>query len=59
MLIYNKRLSVLPITTHIHLKNVPKFISKRLIIKKLITLKNFTENLLKKHQKLDIRFKSS
>ncbi len=54
MLIYNKRFSVLPITTHIHLKNVPKKISKRLIIKKLITLKKNYRKFVKKAPKIGI-----
>ena len=38
MVIYNKNLSVVPITTHIKLKNVSKFIKKDFLSKKLITL---------------------
>ncbi len=35
MLIYNKQLSVSPITTHLSIKNVPKKITKNLIIKNI------------------------
>ena len=41
MLIYNKELSVAPITTHIELKKVSNSLSKRKIIEKLITINNF------------------
>lgn len=41
MLIYNKKLSVAPITTHLPLKLVVKNISKKLIIKKILLLNNF------------------
>tara|TARA_Y100000590_G_scaffold470229_1_gene662936 strand:+ start:14509 stop:15483 length:975 start_codon:yes stop_codon:yes gene_type:complete len=41
MLIYNKELSVSPVTTHIKLKKVPSSISKKKIIKKLLTINNF------------------
>ena len=36
MLIHNKKLSVVPITTHLDIKNVSKKISTKKIIKKLI-----------------------
>ena len=41
MLIYNKKLSVVPITTHIPLKNVTKQISINKIVKKVETINNF------------------
>ena len=41
MLIYNKELSVAPITTHIELKKVSTTLSKRKIIEKLITINKF------------------
>ena len=41
MLIYNKKLSVAPITTHIPLKNVTKQISIDKIVKKVETINNF------------------
>ena len=48
MLIYNKFLSVSPITTHIPLKDVPKEISIKIILKKIITINKFYKNKLKK-----------
>ena len=41
MLIYNKSLSVSPITTHIKIKNVSKNITKKIIINKSLTINNF------------------
>ena len=41
MLIFNKKLSVTPITTHIKLKRVSKSLSKKKIIDKIITINNF------------------
>ena len=41
MLIYNKKLSVCPITTHLPLKLVAKDITKKKIIKKVILINNF------------------
>ena len=41
MLIYNKSLSVSPITTHIKIKNVSKKITKKIIIEKSLTINNF------------------
>ena len=41
MLIYNKKYSVMPITTHINLKDVSKTLSKDLIVKKVVTLNKF------------------
>ena len=48
MLIYNKDLSVCPLTTHLPLKLVPKKINKKLIEKKIETIHNF----YKKHIKI-------
>jgi len=48
MLIYNKFLSVSPITTHIALKDVPKKISTSIILKKIVSINNFYKNKLKK-----------
>ena len=48
MLIYNKFLSVSPITTHIALKDVPKKISTRIILKKIVSINNFYKKKLKK-----------
>ena len=41
MLIYNKNLSVCPITTHLPIKLVTKNISKKLIIKKILLVNDF------------------
>ena len=38
MVIYNKEISVVPLTTHIKLKDVPKNIKKDILIKKIRTL---------------------
>ena len=38
MLIYNKKLSVVPLTTHIKLKKVSNTINKNLIVKKILSL---------------------
>ena len=48
MLIYNKYLSVMPITTHIDIKNVAKKINSNKIIQKINTLNLFYNNFLKK-----------
>ena len=48
MMIYNNKLSVVPITTHINLKNVHKKITVELIKKKIITLHKFYLDKLKK-----------
>ena len=47
MLIYNKNLSVCPITTHLPLKQVAKKINKETITKKIILINNFYEKILK------------
>ncbi len=41
MIIYNKKLSVVPLTTHIQVKNIHKFIKKDLLFKKIKTLNNY------------------
>ena len=41
MLIYNKKLSVCPITTHLPLKSVAKMIDKKLIIEKIKLIESF------------------
>lgn len=46
MLIYNKKLSVSPVTTHLPLKLVAKNISKDMIIKKILLVNNFYKNYL-------------
>ena len=49
MLIYNKKLSVSPITTHLPIKYVSKYVNKSNIIKKIKSINNFfVKNLGKK-----------
>ena len=54
MLIYNKELSVCPITTHIKLKKVPESISKKKIVDKLTTINKFFLKRLKIRPKIGI-----
>ncbi len=48
MLIYNKELSVSPITTHLPLKNVQKSLTKKKIIENVYRIKHFYNSKLKK-----------
>ena len=48
MLIYNKSLSVSPMTTHIPLKNVYKKISTKMIVHKIKTINQFYKNKFNK-----------
>jgi len=41
MLIYNQKLSVVPLTTHIRVKNISKKLSKKLLINKSLTINKF------------------
>ena len=54
MLIYNKTLSVSPLTTHIKLNSVSKNISKNKIIRKILTLNKFYKNKLKTKAKIGV-----
>ncbi len=54
MLIYNDKLSVSPLTTHIPLKYVTKKINKNKIIKNTIKINNFYIKYLKKKPKVAI-----
>ena len=54
MLIFNKKLSVAPITTHINLDSVQKNISKDKIIKKILTIKSFFYTNFKKKVKIGV-----
>ena len=54
MFIHNKKLSVVPITTHINIKNVSKKISINLIIKKIKTLQKDFKELFGKRPKIGI-----
>jgi 4-hydroxythreonine-4-phosphate dehydrogenase len=54
MLIHNKKLSVVPLTTHINIKNVSKKININLIIKKMKTLQRDFKKLFNKKPKIGI-----
>ena len=54
MLIYNKNLSVCPITTHLPLKRVAKKISKKEIYEKVDLINNFYKNYRNKKPKIAI-----
>ncbi len=54
MLIYNKQLSVSPITTHIKLKKVSSNVSKKKIVDKLTTINNFFLKKLKIKPKIGV-----
>ena len=54
MLIYNKKLSVSPLTTHLPIKLVAKKITKKLIEKKIETIHNFYERHLKIKAKIAV-----
>ncbi len=54
MLIYNKNLSVCPITTHLPLKQVSKKINKKLIIQKIKLINNFFKKYIRKKPNIAI-----
>ena len=54
MLIYNKKLSVCPLTTHLPLKKVSKKINKKLIIEKVELINKFYVNKFKLKPKIAI-----
>ena len=54
MLIHNKKLSVVPLTTHINIKNVANKINAKLIIKKMTTLQKDFKKLFNKKPKIAI-----
>ena len=45
MLIFNKKLAVCPITTHVPIKFVTKQITKKLIINKIKLINNFIKKI--------------
>ena len=51
MLIYNEKLSVCPLTTHLPLKNVSKKINRKLIIEKVKLIDDFYKKYFKKKTK--------
>ncbi len=48
MMIYNKKLSVVPLTTHVKVKNISRLITKDLLMKKIKTLNKFYLKYFKK-----------
>ena len=54
MLIYNKELSVSPITTHLPIKNVASKITKKLIWEKIILIDNFYRKYIRLKPKIAI-----
>jgi len=54
MLIYNKKLSVAPLTTHITLGQVSKKINKLKIIKKVKTINNFYKKIFNKNPNIAV-----
>ena len=54
MLIHNEKLSVVPITTHVDIKDVSKKITSKLIIKKINTLNKFYKKLFMKKPKIGV-----
>jgi len=54
MFIHNKKLSVVPITTHININKVSKNLNQKLIITKMVTLKKDFKRLFKRDPKIAI-----
>ena len=54
MLIYNKELSVCPLTTHLPLKHVAKKIKRKNIIEKIELIENFYKSVIKKKPKIGV-----
>ena len=54
MFLYNKKLSVVPITTHLRIKDVAKNINEKLIIKKIKTLIIYYKKLFNKKPKIAV-----
>ena len=54
MLIYNKSLSVCPITTHLPIKLVAKKINKELLVEKINLIKSFYKTSFKKNPKIGV-----
>ena len=54
MLIYNKSISVLPITTHLPINKVNKFIKKKSIISKVILVNKFFKKFFLKKPKIAV-----
>ena len=54
MLIYNKSLSVSPVTTHIPIKDVAKKITSNVIVKKITTIDKFYKSVMNKSPKFAV-----
>lgn len=54
MVIYNKNLSVVPLTTHIKIKDVSKFVKKNFLTKKLINLNKYYKKYFKKAPRIGV-----
>ena len=54
MLIFNEKLSVCPLTTHIPVKNITKYINKKNICEKVILINNFYKSYLSKIPKIGV-----
>ena len=54
MMIYNKKLSVVPISTHIPVREIAKKLSRKIIEKKIIIVNDFYRKLLKRKPKIAI-----
>ena len=54
MLIYNKKFSVCPLTTHLPIKLVSKNITKKLILDRLLMISNFYKKLFKYKPKIGV-----
>ena len=48
MMLHNKKLSVVPLTTHLRVRDISKNLSQDIILKKIITLNSFYKKLFKK-----------
>ena len=47
-MLHNKKMSVVPLTTHLRVKDISRNLSQEIILKKIITLNNFYKKLFKK-----------
>lgn len=54
MLIYNNKLSVIPVTTHVRIKDVHKLLNSKNIIKAVKNCKNFYKKIVKKEINIKI-----
>ncbi len=54
MLLYNRKLSVSPMTTHIPLKDVSKNLNKKIIVNNILNIKNFYKKMFKFNPKISV-----